>query len=59
MKDHQAVSFFAVKHDKATSLQACYINRPNSGSTLGVSLSVMMAAHPPTQPKSCKRSPEH
>ena len=48
VEDRQAVTFFAVKHNKATSLPVYYINRPYSGSTLGISPSVMLAAPPPT-----------
>ena len=56
MKDRQAVNFFAVEHDKATSLQVCYINRPYNGSTLGISLSVMMAPHPPLNLKPAREA---
>ena len=48
VEDRQAVTFFAVKHNKAISLPVYYINRPYSGSTLGISPSVMLAAPPPT-----------
>ena len=48
VEDCQAVTFFAVKHNKAISLLVYYINRPYSGSTLGISPSVIMAAPPLT-----------